>query len=1381
MGAPHCPLQSVKGMMAEGQKSHARIAFALVCGLALCCAVMYVTADGAESVLAEKGIEMNDGSKKWEYNNILHQDHHSDMEGTSDLKAVAGLRSANVAVATGTGHEVKTESTDVMKVGTIITDDTPDGRKTLLSYFKKVERQIASEVASRKTDISNIRTKMEKNREYNAKARATMKKALLAKMAVNAKKAKDDLDKQMRITAANFAKAAAVENKRWKANIKRSRATRKIMRKNKRENNHNLHMAVQNQQRALAALDSKTNAKIKKTNMNIAANAAQIKTNALKARKDLDHAMDNFDKKMFNIGKEAKNGRSRLVALSKSMDKKVRAMVTLKIKGATAYAAKNFQEVRTKMAKDRHHADMALAAETTRFKAALASASALQNKRFKQTVSDIATAKAEADKQVKAMEQGFKMSIFQLSSVVKHAVTKLNKGVTTLQGVVTNNQLEQAKVNQDVDKEIKNMIKIGNKREEKLSKQNTALHAVMAANKKDTEKKMENMAKEFYLQISKIRTQMAKDRKYQETRLGKTTAALYATLAKNVEVQDKKNTELTEQTRQARLDSENALREAKHGFANRLGALHETVVKNDKKANKKIQKLTGVVAAHAIKSARGRELLKMQSKANKLELKNAIREAVTKGEKRARAIETMAKKMNKKTQDSLNSRISTEIGTLSKKIHGDIETLNLQTAASRKAMKAEILYALRSEEKLLKQQLAETVKWANKKFVALDEDLAKEESTSGKGREALKSSIDAEKKHAINAIQDAIAAQTRGLLALKSETAKKIKKTNKDVGAYGEQISRHAAEVTKTMEANVKVLEDKISSAKKATMVKLANADSASMARHQDALDSITEGLQKAKVVNDKKFGEVFKKMGEDRKRADDALAGATAQLNTKLAAHAALEDSRFSKTVKNLKKAREETWSQVKEARKFFTMGFADVTAQLKNSENRIQGEIQLVATVLEGDRVIQGRINKKVKAELKRVLTLSDTNNSASKRARGRIGELMNKNKVIAATEVKDLAKSANTKVIKMRSYQAKLRQQAAKDLSEVTEGLYEKMNQNQLEQTQELSKLTHTLSVAKATTAASLKTAKADFSTKYQLLVDTVASNYGKYESGLKELTGVAHSWKLAAGKDRALIKEEAATMNADLNKAIVRAIQVGETKAKEVLAHANANIDTVQRALSQEIGEQVERMADTVLKTVHGSRAKIAQNYLSVKGYSGAAKDQIAHMIQQGGLTRGALSSIGDFLYAVSEVSTLKTKPAEGIAAGAGSIMSAFSGDIIPEVSEINKVNGLVDEYMRIYGQCRERWPYGLGRYLLEKLAEAMTKDGVLTVGKKEGSSGQFVYMSGKSVGLSNKLGSFAAIGARVHHYQDALAALSAKLPTKKVIEPITVAPPEWEGN
>merc|ERR1712159_330357 len=352
---------------------------------------------------------------------------------------------------------------------------------------------------------------------------------------------------------------------------------------------------------------------------------------------------------------------------------------------------------------------------------------------------------------------------------------------------------------------------------------------------------------------------------------------------------------------------------------------------------------------------------------------------------------------------------------------------------------------------------------------------------------------------------------------------------------YGEQIAKHSAEVAKTMAANVKTLQDKINAAKTATKTKLANANAASLARHEDALKTISTSLAAAKEENDKKFGEVYKKLGTDRADADRKLAAATKQLNDKLAAHAALEDTRFAKTVKNLEKAKKDTWADVTEARKFFTMGFAAVTAALKNSETRIQGDIQNVAEVVEGDKVLQARVNGKVKAELDRVLKLS-----------------------------------TNNKVKKMRSYQAKLRKEAAKDLTKATEALYEKLNEQQLEQNEHLHKLTHSLAVTKASTAAALKKAEAEFTTKYQLLVDTVSANHKAYESGLEELTGVAHNWKVSSEKDRELMKMEAKAMNADLNKAIVKAIQLGEAKAKSVLAHANANIDSVQRALSQEIG-------------------------------------------------------------------------------------------------------------------------------------------------------------------------------------------------------------------
>merc|ERR1719456_1772480 len=77
------------------------------------------------------------------------------------------------------------------------------------------------------------------------------------------------------------------------------------------------------------------------------------------------------------------------------------------------------------------------------------------------------------------------------------------------------------------------------------------------------------------------------------------------------------------------------------------------------------------------------------------ELQAAIRNAVHKGEMRALQIEKHAKQMNTKTRDAMNMRITNEIGTLTKKIHGSIEDLKLSTKEARAAMKREILYSVR--------------------------------------------------------------------------------------------------------------------------------------------------------------------------------------------------------------------------------------------------------------------------------------------------------------------------------------------------------------------------------------------------------------------------------------------------------------------------------------------------------------------------------------------------------------------------------------------------------------------------------------------------------------------------------------------------------------
>merc|ERR1712022_85769 len=116
--------------------------------------------------------------------------------------------------------------------------------------------------------------------------------------------------------------------------------------------------------------------------------------------------------------------------------------------------------------------------------------------------------------------------------------------------------------------------------------------------------------------------------------LAKESAKLYDAIAKNEQEQLETNQELADQTARARLDIEDSLNEAKEDFSTRLGALHKTVVDNDKKFEGKMDKLTGIVRANAIKNAEGRKELKSIMDANKAELKSAVRDAVKKGEDR---------------------------------------------------------------------------------------------------------------------------------------------------------------------------------------------------------------------------------------------------------------------------------------------------------------------------------------------------------------------------------------------------------------------------------------------------------------------------------------------------------------------------------------------------------------------------------------------------------------------------------------------------------------------------------------------------------------------------------------------------------------------------
>merc|ERR1711981_322255 len=884
----------------EKKMTRVRIAFAHLCGLAVCCSVMYITADAGDEYMHEvvKGVDA----------------------GTS------------------------VGSTDVLKAGQIYTE-TPDGRMRLMDYFNNVEKEISDEVANRKADIASVRAQMARDFAFNAAARAKLKRQMLHKMAVNAKKCRDDLNDAMRKTQERFAKQARLANRRYRATLRRDRRTVKMAAHDRREEAHNLRMAVKGWQTATSAWASATNARIDRMNKHVAANAAQIKENAKKARKDLEGAMHQWDHKIANFRRDSKAARSRLSAQFAAQDKATRAWANNKIKALVASTAAQFNDVETKMAKNRHEIDMALKQATMRFEASLNAQKALESKRYAETVRNIAAARADAKKKVAAAKTEFKVGLLQLSSTVKEQGTKVNNRIDQTAGVVRSNRAAQAKVNANVNAEMSRMVKLGNKRYKQHLHNDVELQKLIAKGQAQTDSKLNRMAMQFNQALASVRSQLAKDRKHAESKLKKGTSGVWAALWKNQAMQAKKNAAMAAATRRMRLDAIDQVRKTKAMFRKKIHHLGVVVRKNDAKADKKIEHLTGIVKANAAKSAKGRREIAALEEANKNELHHSIRAAIAKGEKRAQLVEKRGAKMDKDTRWLINNKLNTEISKLRDETNASVEALALQSKEARSEMKKEMLYAIRSAADVAKRNLKIAIRDGIKKMKAFQKRSAKSHANSALARKALASRIASNAKSVSRMIRDAVATDARSRLALKAETAKAIKKTNTRVDAYAARMRTQAKKARSEIAATASATINKVKAEQARTQKAVAAHSAKDAARQKAALKFAAQSLRLAEKEASAKFGKAYMHLAANRAHFDKALGAATAGLNDALAKQAALADSRFSKTVKDLSAARRQATAQVQQLRADFSSSLLVVTAESKRVNTRIKGEISVVS----------------------------------------------------------------------------------------------------------------------------------------------------------------------------------------------------------------------------------------------------------------------------------------------------------------------------------------------------------------------------------------------------------------------------------------------------
>merc|ERR1711987_21597 len=306
------------------------------------------------------------------------------------------------------------------------------------------------------------------------------------------------------------------------------------------------------------------------------------------------------------------------------------------------------------------------------------------------------------------------------------------------------------------------------------------------------------------------------------------------------------------------------------------------------------------------------------------------------------------------------------------------------------------------------------------------------------------------------------------------------------------------------------------------------------------------------------------------------------------------------------------------------------------------------------------------------------------------------------------------------------------------------------------------------------------KRSFASKISMLTNTIAANAKRAEAGLQRITGVTHNIAKAAKADRVLIKNQINALEKDLNKAVVRAIAIGEARGKAVEQRLNEHLKKTKRYLQTELSEGIDRAADNVFKIVNGKRQKIADNYLSLKAYAVSSADKVIDYRKKGKNGRN-LSSVGDLLQTVAALGAVKPPKAEGLGMGGKVVPTIFTGKNIKVSNAVAAINGLVNEYTTSCAQVRARWPMGLGKYLLDKLEQSMLAKGVLQVDKVPGKAGNLVYMNGRSVGLSNKLNDFAKLASRMSVYESVLAKLTAKLSVPHKPATFYAKPPEWKGK
>merc|ERR1711912_71788 len=200
----------------------------------------------------------------------------------------------------------------------------------------------------------------------------------------------------------------------------------------------------------------------------------------------------------------------------------------------------------------------------------------------------------------------------------------------------------------------------------------------------------------------------------------------------------------------------------------------------------------------------------------------------------------------------------------------------------------------------------------------------------------------------------------------------------------------------------------------KAAVAELEAVSVSSAKRYAAVVADVQTGLKKALAGSNLIYVKVYKSMAAKRKGLDEDLSASVSTLNDNIAKYAALQNSAFSKTVKNIGKARKAAAADVMDSRKIMASTLYATVATIKEIETRLMGEVAVVSGYLMSSTAAKNRISKAVSTEISGILKTANAKTSTSVRAKGVLRKLMDENKIAASQEVSGLFQTAMSKLI-------------------------------------------------------------------------------------------------------------------------------------------------------------------------------------------------------------------------------------------------------------------------------------------------------------------------------------------------------------------------------